>query len=111
MAVLTILIFVYFQLGGRMVKRTKPGRLAAAKLEEFHSHDPEVVEEKVITSPKPDGRDARITKTVRMKLRLSEMLRDESYRRTIDSGNKVAEADLIEEALTDWQIKNKVRCD
>jgi hypothetical protein len=39
------------------------------------------------------------------------MLRDEAYRRTIESGTKVAEADLIEEALTDWQIKNKVRCD
>lgn len=95
-----------------MVKRTKAGKLAAAKFEEFRSHGSEVTKEKVITPPKPDGRDARISKTVRMRLRLSEMLRDESYRRSINStGPRVSEADLIDEALTEWSKKHKIPAD
>lgn len=62
--------------------------------------------EKVTT--RGDGRDARISKTVRMRLRFSEMLRDESYRRSVEAGNKVSEADLIDEALAAWQLKNNI---
>lgn len=91
--------------------RTKPEQLADAKLEEFRSHIPEVTKEKVAIPPKRDGRDARISKTVRMRLRFSEMLRDESYKRSVETGQKVSEADLIDEALDEWRKKHKIQAD
>lgn len=75
------------------------------QLKKFRTQDPEKV------SMRGDGRDARISKTVRMRLRYSEMLRDESYRRTVAEGQKVSEADLLDEALADWQLKHQLRSD
>lgn len=96
--------------------KTKPEQLADARLEEFRSHSPEgdateVPAEKVHVSHKPDGRDARISKTVRMRLRYSEMLRDVSYQRTVETGEKVSEADLIDEALMEWRRRHKIIID
>jgi len=93
--------------------KTKPVQLATdAKLEEFRNHNPEeVTKEQVIVPPKVSGRDARISKTVRMRLRFGEMLRDEAYKRTAQSGEKVSEADLIDEALNEWRKKHKIPAD
>lgn len=92
--------------------KTKPAQLADASLEEFRSHNPEAVPAgKVAAAPKVSGRDARISKTVRMRLRFSEMLRDESYARSVKQGTKVSEADLIDEAIDLWRQKNQIKGD
>lgn len=89
-----------------MVVRSKPDVLKQPEsLEKFRNADPELV------TTRKDGRDARISKTVRMRLRFSEMLRDESYRRSVESGEKVSEADLIDEALMEWHRKYKILAD
>lgn len=91
--------------------KTKPAQLADAKLEEFRNHNPEVEFKPEKVANRADGRDARISKTVRMRLRFSEMLRDESYNRSVKQGTKVSEADLIDEALADWQLKHQIKSD
>lgn len=72
---------------------------------EWRDADPEKV------TTRSDGRDARISKTVRMRLRYSEMLRDQSYKRSVSTGTKVSEADLIDEALADWKLKHGIHSD
>ena len=84
--------------------KTKPKELST-DIQAWREAEPEKV------TTRADGRDARISKTVRMRLRFSEMLRDESYRRSVETGNKVSEADLIDEALAAWQLKNNIQGD
>lgn len=43
-----------------------------------------------------------------MRLRFSRMLRDESYKRTMEAGERVTEAELLDEALSEWRRKHKV---
>lgn len=76
---------------------------AKEQLEKFRNQDPEHV------SLRASGRDARISKTVRMSLRHSEMLRDESYRRSVESGTKVSEADLLQDALDAWCLEQGIK--
>lgn len=69
--------------------------------------DAEEPKQKVTTEPQ-ELLDSRITKTVRMRLRFSRMLRDESYKRTMEAGERVTEAELLDEALLEWRRKHKV---
>lgn len=80
--------------------RGKPEALKDTNVDEWRAPDPEKIE------TRKDGRDARITKNTRMRLRFSEMLRDESYRQTLQQGRKVSEADLLDEALQDFRMKH-----
>lgn len=86
-----------------MTMNTKPTELLGqADLKQWREPEPERL------TSRSDGRDARITKTVRMRLRFSEMLRDESYRRSVETGQKVSEADLLDEALAEWRLKHGI---
>ncbi len=86
-----------------MNMKTKPTELLGqADLKEWREPEPEKL------TSRSDGRDARITKTVRMRLRFSEMLRDQSYQRSVEIGKKVSEADLLDEALSEWRIKHGI---
>jgi|AntRauTorcE11897_2_1112592.scaffolds.fasta_scaffold207790_1 hypothetical protein len=57
------------------------------------------------------GRDARISKTVRMRLQFSELLRDESYRQSVSTGSKVSEADLLDQAMSEWKSRHGIKGD
>lgn len=76
-------------------------------IEEFRSLEPE---ESTARSPAvpADDDDTRVQKATRMRRRYSKILFDEAYRRTRESGKKVFEADLLDEALTAWIKKNKL---
>jgi hypothetical protein len=56
---------------------------------------------KIKEPPRPDPAtgSARITKTIRLAADLNDALRDAAYKRTRSTGRRVAESDLIEEAL------------
>lgn len=87
--------------------RSKPSDLDKTKdLEEWRNKDPENTSKD--ESVRPSGRDARITKNVRMRLRFSEMLRDEAFNRSKKSGKRVSEADLVDEALSEWQRNHNI---
>ncbi|RUR52016.1 hypothetical protein [Vreelandella populi] len=58
--------------------------------------------------PNSSGMDVRITKTVRMRQRYGLMLKEEAYRQTMKTGNKVSEADLLDEALAEYEIRLQV---
>jgi len=53
--------------------------------------------------------DVRITKTVRMRQRFGMMLKEEAYRQTMETGLKVSEADLLDEALEEYEVRLEVR--
>lgn len=53
-----------------------------------------------------DPRDQRITKTLRMRRRFSDILEDEAGRRSQATGIRTWPADLLDEALRDWCEKN-----
>ncbi|WP_404376005.1 hypothetical protein [Vreelandella aquamarina] len=65
--------------------------------------------------PKPavisntSGMDVRITKTVRMRQRFGMMLKEEAYRQTMETGLKVSEADLLDEALEEYEVRLAIR--
>lgn len=88
--------------------KNKPMNFQAKKLAEFRNHDPERSPEETSeaeTIPDPVGSDARITKTVRMRERFGMMLKEEAYRRSMKTRAKVSEADLLDEALSNYQLK------
>jgi len=86
---------------------TKPAEFKD-EIERFRSADPEQPAEKKKLTTHSDGRDARISKTIRIRLKFSEMLRDESYRRSSEKGERVSEADIIDEIMNEWRLKHKV---
>ncbi|KJD19869.1 hypothetical protein VE30_05325 [Vreelandella aquamarina] len=53
--------------------------------------------------------EVRITKTVRMRQRFGMMLKEEAYRQTMETGLKVSEADLLDEALEEYEVRLEVR--
>ncbi|BBI70527.2 hypothetical protein ACXGSL_01320 [Vreelandella aquamarina] len=59
--------------------------------------------------PNTSGMDVRITKTVRMRQRFGMMLKEEAYRQTMETGLKVSEADLLDEALEEYEVRLEVR--
>ncbi|MGQ7288676.1 hypothetical protein ACUN7Z_14125 [Vreelandella venusta] len=59
--------------------------------------------------PNSSGLDVRITKTVRMRQRYGLMLKEEAYRQTMKTGLKVSEADLLDEALEEYEVRLAVR--
>ena len=86
--------------------KRKPMNLMNPDMEKFRNHDPEnsqASKSEVIQDT--SGMDARVTKTVRMRHRFSLLLKDEAHKRTMESGTKGSEADLLDEALSDWQLK------
>jgi len=86
--------------------KDKPMSFATVELEKFRSHDPESTQStKGEIIQDTSGMDARVTKTVRMRHRFSLLLKEEAHKRTMQSGTKVSEADLLDEALSDWQLK------
>lgn len=86
--------------------KDKPMSFATDELEKFRSHDPESAQDtKSEIIQDTSGMDARVTKTVRMRHRFSLLLKEEAHKRTMQSGTKVSEADLLDEALSDWQLK------
>ncbi|GEK52322.1 hypothetical protein [Vreelandella venusta] len=91
-----------------MVIKNKPMNFSTPDIEKFRSHDPEKANEETNTLA---GSNARITKTVRMRERFSLLLKDEAHKRTMKSGAKVSEADLLDEALSAWQLKIQAKQD
>ncbi|MGA4495366.1 hypothetical protein [Vreelandella venusta] len=59
--------------------------------------------------PNTSGMDVRITKTVRMRQRFGMMLKEEAYRQTMETGFKVSEADLLDEALEEYEVRLAIR--
>ncbi|WP_152621772.1 hypothetical protein [Vreelandella aquamarina] len=59
--------------------------------------------------PNTSGMEVRITKTVRMRQRFGMMLKEEAYRQTMETGLKVSEADLLDEALEEYEVRLEVR--
>lgn len=59
--------------------------------------------------PNTSGMDVRITKTVRMRQRYGLMLKEEAHRQTMKTGIKVSEADLLDEALEEYEVRLQVR--
>ena len=59
--------------------------------------------------PNTSGMEVRITKTVRMRQRFGMMLKEEAYRQTKETGLKVSEADLLDEALEEYEVRLEVR--
>lgn len=95
--------------------KSNPASLDTHKdIEKYRTHNPENapnIGKREMIDSRASGRDARISKTVRMRLRFSEMLRDESYRQTREKGSKVSEADILDEALNDWKLKHGILTD
>lgn len=88
--------------------KDKPLNLQTNDVEQFRSYDPEIPAHNKQTGEvlqNTSGTDARITKTVRMRHRYGQMLKEEAYNRSMTSGTKVSEADLLDEALGDFRFK------
>lgn len=74
-------------------------------VEDWRDQEPERIEER------NDGRDVRISKHTRMRLRFSEMLRDEAYRQSREQATRVSEADLLDQALSEWAERHQIPTD
>ncbi len=87
----------------------KPAGLRDPEFESWREVNPEVPSSQESKTPRRGtDRDARISKNVRMRLRFSEMVRDEAMRRSLQMGIRVAEADILDEALEEWRARHKV---
>ena len=96
--------------------KKKPMNFTQADVDKFRNVNHEVPETAQAESknepiPISSGLDQRITKTVRMRYRFSVMLKDEAHRQSKKTGTKVSEADLLDEALANWQITHQTTPD
>lgn len=90
--------------------KDKPMNFTTGDIDKFRSHDPEATTGKEAVED-TSGSDARITKTVRMRHRYSQLLKAEAHKQSMSRGTKVSEADLLDEALSDWHLKLQMKRD
>lgn len=90
----------------------KPAGLNDPEFETWREVNPETPRSQESTaSRRGTDRDSRVSKNVRMRLRFSEMIRDEAMRRSLERGTRVTEADLLDEALSEWRTKHRIKTD
>ncbi|MCM2973785.1 hypothetical protein [Larsenimonas suaedae] len=74
----------------------------------WRGEDPEAEKAKKVEASTYDAKDTRITKTVRMRMRYGEFLRDQAHARTVEKGSKVSEADVLDEIMQEYIVNHKL---
>ena len=74
----------------------------------WRGEDPESDQVKNAEAPGYNAKDTRITKTVRMRMRYGEFLRDQAHSRSVEKGSKVSEADVLDEIIQEYITNHKL---